>query len=199
MQIQYNKSPRTQEIRYIVIHDTGNPGKGADADAHFQYFNSADRQSSADIFVDKNGALIVNDFHKYYTWHCGDGKGKNGITNQNSIGIEICIPQDGDYQAAVEQTVALVRQLLKELNLTADRVVRHYDASGKICPGSMAQNDWQGWKDFMRLVTESDAESVQRKAALAEETMAYLKNYTYGADLIRKLSDAMQKNLILRT
>ena len=67
-----------------MIHDTGNPGKGANANAHFTYFNGGDRQSSADFFVDSTQVLQVNDYNTYYTWHCGDGKGKNGITNSNS-------------------------------------------------------------------------------------------------------------------
>ena len=38
-QIAYNRTPRTQKPVYIVIHDTGNTGKGANAKAHFNYFN----------------------------------------------------------------------------------------------------------------------------------------------------------------
>lgn len=34
-QMRYNYSVRKEAIRYVVIHDTGNPDKGADADAQF--------------------------------------------------------------------------------------------------------------------------------------------------------------------
>ena len=37
-QIAYNKTARNQKPIYIVIHDTGNTGKGANANAHFNYF-----------------------------------------------------------------------------------------------------------------------------------------------------------------
>lgn len=38
-QIAYNRTSRIQKPVYIVIHDTGNTGKGANANAHFNYFN----------------------------------------------------------------------------------------------------------------------------------------------------------------
>ena len=66
MQIGYNYSVRREPVKYIVVHDTGNTSKGADAMAHYNYFNSGDRQSSADFFVDDKRALCVNDYHKYY-------------------------------------------------------------------------------------------------------------------------------------
>lgn len=193
MQIAYNKSKRTDKILYIVIHDTGNKGKDADANAHFNYFNSADRQSSADIFVDDKGALKVNDYLKFYTWHCGDGKGRNGITNNNSIGVEICINSDGDYNKAFNNAVLCVKTLMNELNIPNERVVRHFDASGKLCPASMSQNDWAVWKSFKEKLIESDEDLIKREADLSDETIKYLKEYTYGNDLIRKLANAIKK------
>ncbi|MFA7628650.1 MAG: N-acetylmuramoyl-L-alanine amidase [Candidatus Dojkabacteria bacterium] len=147
-QIAYNRSKRTGPIRYIVIHDTGNTSKGANANAHFNYFNSGDRQSSADFFVDNTQVLQVNDYNTNYTWHCGDGAGKYGITNANSIGIEICINSDGNYDAAFQNAVALAKQLMSELNIPIERVVRHYDASRKNCPASMSNNNWLLWNTF---------------------------------------------------
>ena len=116
-QIAYNRSKRSSAIKYIVIHDTGNKGKGANASSHFNYFNGGDRQSSADFFVDDKEILQINDYKKYYTYHCGDGKGKYGITNSNSIGIEICVNADGDYQKAYKNAIELAKYLMKELNI----------------------------------------------------------------------------------
>ncbi len=154
MQISYNKSKRNEKIKYIVIHDTGNRGKGADAAAHFNYFNSGDRQSSADFFVDKNGPLKVNDYLKYYTWHCGDGKGKKGITNKNSVGIEICINSDGNYEEAKKQTIKLTKSLMRELEIPLKNVVRHFDVSGKNCPQTFSENDWKNFKNSLLDITD---------------------------------------------
>jgi N-acetylmuramoyl-L-alanine amidase CwlA len=147
-QIAHNKVARTSAIKYIVVHDTANKSKGADADAHFNYFNGGNRNSSADFFVDDKKILQVNDYTKYYTWQVGDGKGKYGITNQNSIGIELCVNEDGNYNKAFCNMVDLTKYLMKELGIPSERVVRHYDASRKNCPASMSKNDWAYWQDF---------------------------------------------------
>ena len=193
MQIAYNKTKRTEKPKYIVVHDTGNAGNGANARAHFKYFNGGDRSASADFFVDDTEALQVNDYNTYYTWHCGDGRGKNGITNSNSVGIEICINRDGDYNKAVQRAQALVVELMQELNIPLSNVVRHYDASGKICPNSMSKNNWQAWNQFKAGLAMDDATFVQKAAGLENQTMDYLKNYTYGKDLLRKLACAIKK------
>lgn len=159
-QISYNISKRKTSIRYIVIHDTQNTSKGANAEAHFNYFNGGNRNSSADFFVDDTQVLQVNDYNKYYTWHCGDGKGKYGITNSNSIGIEICVNSDGNYERAVENAVKLTKQLMKDLNIPIENVVRHYDASRKICPANMSKNNWEGWKQFKSKLNITEPEGI---------------------------------------
>lgn len=155
-QIAYNRTKRNGAIRYIVIHDTGNTSKGADADAHFAYFNGGNRGSSADFFVDDTKILQVNDYTIYNTWHVGDGKGKYGITNANSIGIEICVNEGGNYEKAFSNAVALTKHLMQELHIPAERVVRHYDASRKNCPASMQSNNWAKWQAFQNLLTEDE-------------------------------------------
>ena len=48
--IKFNYSTNRQAIKYIVVHDTGNPNAGADALAHYRYFNSGNRKASAHYF-----------------------------------------------------------------------------------------------------------------------------------------------------
>lgn len=177
-QIAYNRSIRTTPIQYIVIHDTGNRAKGSDAKAHFQYFNGGNRGSSADIFVDDTSVWYVNDYTKYYTWHCGDGKGRYGITNQNSIGVELCINQDGDYDTATSNMAEVVRALMQELNIPQERVVRHYDASRKSCPMSMMEADWKRWQTFQQEITKEGLtmgqyEELKAKIDRLENPMIY--------------------------
>lgn len=155
-QIDYNRVLRKEKIKYIVIHDTANKSKGADSNAHFNYFNGGNRNSSADFFVDDEKILQVNDYKKFYTWHVGDGKGKNGITNSNSVGVEICINEDGNYKKAVENTKELTKYLMEELAIPEENVVRHFDASGKLCPASMSENNWANWKEFKAGLNASD-------------------------------------------
>ena len=159
MQIAYNRTVRTEKPRYIVIHTTGNKNKGANAMAHFNYWNSRDVGSSADFVADDKEILQINDYNKYYTWHCGDGKGKYGITNSNSIGIEICVNSDGDFDKAVENAVKLVKKLKKETGIT--KVVRHYDASRKNCPAELSANDWEGWGKFLERVYVAEPQELE--------------------------------------
>lgn len=146
--ITHNYSGRNgQKVQFIVVHDTANPRAGANAQAHFKYFNGADRQASAHYFVDDEQILqLVEDTQA--AWHCGDGRGQYGITNQNSLGVEICINGDGDYDQAVAHTVELVRHLMDKHKVPIEGVVRHYDASRKICPATMQGNNWAGWLAF---------------------------------------------------
>lgn len=161
-QIKYNRSNRGgTPIKYIVVHDTGNPSRGANATAHYNYFNGGDRSSSADFFVDDTQVLCVNDYYKFYTWHCGDGHGKYGITNRNSVGIEFCINVDSDRDKTLERTAQLVRELMQELNIPIERVVRHYDASRKNCPQSMSGNGWAQWYKFKEKLKGEDLTMAQ--------------------------------------
>ena len=161
-QIKYNRSNRGgTPIKYIVVHDTGNPSRGANATAHYNYFNGGDRSSSADFFVDDTQVLCVNDYYKFYTWHCGDGHGKYGITNRNSVGIEFCINVDSDRDKTLERTAQLVRELMQQLNIPIDRVVRHYDASRKNCPQSMSKNGWAAWYKFKEKLKGEDLTMAQ--------------------------------------
>ncbi len=151
-QLQHNITKRTEKPRYIVVHSTGNPKKGANAAAHFSYWNAGNVGQSADFVVDDGGAMQINDYERYYTWHCGDGKGRYGITNANSIGIEICINEDGNLERTLDYTVDLIKKLKAETGI--ENVVRHYDASRKLCPAVLAENDWALWKELKRRVAE---------------------------------------------
>ena len=146
--IRYNFSSRDlEQIKYIVIHDTGNTGPGADADAHFRFFNGGDRGASAHYFVDDHSIIQTVEDYKA-SWHCGDGQGLYGITNRNSIGVEICINEDGDYEKSVSHTRDLTMNLMQRHLIPPSRVVRHYDASKKICPGTMSADNWARWHAF---------------------------------------------------
>ena len=147
MPIGRNFSKRFNSMRYIVVHDTGNSDLGAGAIKHFKYFSSGYRGASAHYFVDDRNVVELID-PNLVAWHVGDGKGRNGIYNSNSIGVEICVNPDSDFNKAMAQALELIRFLMKFYRIPKSRVVRHFDASGKICPRSMSDNGWELWKGF---------------------------------------------------
>lgn len=148
-------------VRYIVVHYTGN-GHANDYPSTARncciYFNGGNRSSSADFFIDDSGIYRYNpSCSRYYSWHCGDGHGKNGITNANSIGIEVVSSGEDFTTKEKRQLRWLVRKLMKKYGIPASRVVRHYDASGKRCPwmhSGSAVNDAK-WKVLRAHITKT--------------------------------------------
>lgn len=135
----------TNNIQYIVIHDVG---AKSTAKNNVDYFSGGNRGASAHYFVDDTSIWqSVED--KHGAWHCGDGGNKYGINNQNSIGIEMCLPS-GTVTAKTEQnTLELVKYLMAKYNVSANKVVRHYDASRKNCPGQFnLDGKWTRWNAF---------------------------------------------------
>ena len=132
----YNRSYHYGSYKYIVVHYTGSgtSKKGA-AKANCIYFGGGNRKSSAHYFVDDGSIYEYLDPSKYYAWHCGDGNGAYGITNANSIGIEVCLNGDNPYtDKEIARVTWLVQYLMKRYNIKPENIVRHYDASRKMCP-----------------------------------------------------------------
>lgn len=141
--IKYNFTKANITPKYIVIHDTGNTSNGADADAHYRYFNGADRGASAHYFVDEKQIIqVIAD--RNIAWHAGrkytDDVKVPGCTNKNSIGIEICINQDGDLHQAVDNCILLIKDLMEEYDVPLENVITHKDCTGKNCPYKLYGN-----------------------------------------------------------
>jgi len=150
----YNIGDRTEPVRYIVCHYVGSgdssPGSAL---ANCKYFSDGDRGASAHYFIDDSGIWEYADPDEHYTWHCGDGHGAYGITNRNSVGIEVCIDGDTPYtDTEIGYLAQLVQHLMTKYGIDAEHVVRHYDASRKSCPyfytpyGSGGDNAWNALK-----------------------------------------------------
>ena len=151
-EIEYNKYDHNV-VEYIVIHDTGNSAAGSNAMAHYQYFAGGNRNASAHYFVDSTMVVQIIDDSEG-SWHSGV-KYKTyatPISNTNSIGIEMCINSDGDYNQAVQNTIDLAAYLLWKYDLPIERLVRHHDANGKTCPLTMSANNWALWHEFVAAV-----------------------------------------------
>lgn len=146
-QLINNNRPRRKlkELKGIVIHWTANVSKGANAAAHFRYFNSAYRGASAHYFVDDKQViqLIPDD---EVAWHVGDSIKKSNLPirakfvpkgdnpNNYFIGVEMCMNSDSNQEEILKRTIQLVTDLMLKYKLTKDQVVRHYDLTGKDCP-----------------------------------------------------------------
>jgi N-acetylmuramoyl-L-alanine amidase len=141
-------------IRKIVCHWTANPG--ASAAAHVRYFGQTlanqnpyddipDRYASAHIFVDKTEAVLVIPLNEV-AYHAGPA-------NTYSIGVEMCVEEDGNFHPdTVERTAKIVAELCDWYGLDPIRdVIRHYDVTGKICPKPYVIDPW-AWQAFRQKV-----------------------------------------------
>lgn len=149
----YNHSSRNgSSIKYIVLHYTGNKGDTAKDNA--TYFGGGNRGASAHYFADDNEIVqVVEEYNA--SWSVGDGAGEYGITNRNSLSIEMCCNSDGEVSEKTEvNALELVKSLMDKYNISTTNIVRHYDASRKICP-NWSSNNWDRWLNFKKKLGDS--------------------------------------------
>ena len=165
-----------RQIRYIAIHFTAgiNSNKGA---ARLVKEVFEERNASADFAVDDVEIVQINpDIKNYYCWSVGDkkdisegGASLYGIaTNRNTISIEICssLPKGVKLisnnkkwyftEAVLKNAIKLTKILMKQFNIPLNNVVRHYDISGKLCPGILGWNNGRIYSEAGKLTTEKN-------------------------------------------
>jgi N-acetylmuramoyl-L-alanine amidase CwlA len=166
-------------VKYIAIHYTaGGSSKKGSAMAVRNVFLK--RNASADFAVDDEQIVQINpDLKNYYTWSVGDKKNpySNGgqlygkATNKNTISIEICSnlkkgtsSSSANHEgwtfteASLDNAVKLVKYLMKTFNVPKENVVRHYDISGKLCPGI------KGWNNAKLYTTDGKSTNEQNNS-----------------------------------
>ena len=143
-------------IKKITVHNTSNTGRGADAASHSNW-------------VRNTGYYEINGRRNYVSWHytvddqrvikqlpiseMGWHAGRRG--NSLSIGIEICMHQGIDQEAAFDRASRLIAALLYDLNLGIEDVVTHKYWTGKNCPVLLLQGQkWEEFKDKIRSYLE---------------------------------------------
>ncbi len=137
--------------KFITIHNTDNDNRGADARAHARYIKGSDareRQVSWHYTVDDQRSikhLPVNE----KGWHAGSSKGNN-----QSIGIEICMNEDIDQEAANRRAATLAAILMYDLDIPLDNVVTHKHWTGKNCP-RLLLGDWDSFKREVQDIYDS--------------------------------------------
>lgn len=161
-----HQSRRGMKPKYIVIHWVGGMGT---AQNNLDYFARVNPTASAHYFVDAKmigqsvpldrGAWAVGgrlqDFgHQIYYGNRGatlHGK----VLNNNSISIELCCTKQYGKMIvdprAIERAIPLVRWLMAEFKIPAKNVVRHFDVTGKYCPGGYCGKD--NWAKLHKTLT----------------------------------------------
>ena len=157
---------RTQPVEYIVVHYTGNWSDTAKNNA--DYFARTVTGTSAHYFVDEE-AVWQSVREEDTAWHCGSSQPVHpACRNANSIGVEMCNSAGGVPPAVRDRTAALVRELMARYGVPVERVLRHYDVTGKKCPAPWVDRPGE-WEDFKR--------RLEVKAVTQEQFDAMLEDY----------------------
>lgn len=137
------KCPYSMKVEYITVHDTGNL---APATNEIQYMITNNNKVSFHIAVDEKEVIQGLPLDRN-SWSCGDGG--NGAGNRKGISVEICRPLHEDgflYEQAEENAVYVVARLLHQFRLPIERLKKHQDWSGKMCPNRILTN--HKWENF---------------------------------------------------
>ena len=165
----YGGNRSEDDIKYIVIHYTGNDGDTAANNC--RYFQGTNRDASAHYFVDGGEYVYKSVPVKSVAWSVGGFYSQSGgagsyykkCTNANSISVEMCncvksVPDD-----VFDQTVELTRFLMDKYNVPPSRVIRHWDVNGKECPARWIGKSNDGWDKFKRAIVGEEGTKVAEK------------------------------------
>lgn len=162
---------------FITYHNTGNKGKGANAEAHNNLIHNLGDKLPRD--TSHIGWHFTVDSEKIYqhlpldemAYHCGDGTlPKSG--NKTSIGIEICMHSDEkNYPQAEENAIALGLYLEKLLNIKKENHVPHKKWSGKNCPQVILERD-KGFTKFYNRIQNARVKKVEESKK--EEVFSFM-------------------------
>lgn len=179
----YGSSRAASQIKYIVIHYTGNDGDRAANNAAYYQRNTV--ETSAHYFVDDTTvwrsvpdlltAWAVGGKKYASAEQTGGGKLHGIVTNANSISVELCdTVKDGAYRASeatLTNAAALVVELMKRYNIPLENVCRHFDVTGKLCPSYMV--DAGKWAEFKERIARRAADNIP--AAYAREAVEWIQ------------------------
>lgn len=141
---------RGQKVQYLVVHYTA--GRNDTAVNNGTYFARESVGASAHYFVDET-TVVRSVPEDYVAWHCGAAVYRHpDCRNSNAIGVEICCKyENGEYAfapAALERAQSLLRELMEQYHIPVERVVRHYDVTGKLCPAPFVSRGQADWTEF---------------------------------------------------
>ena len=192
-------------VRYIVMHYTATNNATAYNEVMYFATNPAAVNASADYFVDDQEIWQYNTrIDSRYSWAVGDGSGGTfggACSNPNQISVEMsCRYSNGKWtigDKTYENAVALVRHLMTKYSVPAERVIRHYDVSRKLCPNAYgwlsatgSEAVWQRFKRDIGQKTETEKTisqdmiyRVRRSAEDARSQIGAFKNLASAKDL----------------
>src|SRR5690625_4302635 len=154
----------TNSKKYIVIHETANTQKGANACAHARLQASGNSRLASWHYTVDDKEIVQSFSDDAQCWGAG-----NRYYNENGIQIEICVNSDGNFKKAVDNAVKLTKHLMDKYNIPASNVIQHYHASGKNCPRYLRSGEkGVSWNDFKAGLTGKHKTSSKAKKTVSK-------------------------------
>lgn len=196
----YGNKRDYDDIKYIVVHYTGNKGDTALDNATY-FATSNTRSAGAHVFVDGSGVVyksvpinrVAWAVGGFYTQANGAGSMYKKATNANTLNIEMCNCANGVPQDVFDDTAELTRYYMKKYDVPASHVLRHWDVNGKSCPAPWASKGSTGWNNFKKAiqgqaVSSSGSTSSGNKNTSTSSAPSYKVGNTY----------TLQSNMVVR-
>ena len=184
---------------YLVYHFTANDGDKSVNNGN--YFKNNVVKASAQYFVDDD--IIVQSVEDEYVAYAVGGKKLSGTkggkyhgicTNYNSINIELCdTNKNGKLDLSNktrENAIELGKSLVKKYNIPKERVIRHYDVTGKNCPAYFVKDE-KAWNEFKNEIFNTKTTTVTTSTTTKKVT-------TYKASVVKSLQKALNSSYKLK-
>lgn len=199
----YGNKRSTSNIKYIVYHYTANDGDTDEANG--KYFDGPNRNASAHYFVDDDSITqsVPDDYVAYSVGGSKYANTKGGklygkATNANTLNIEMCDTiKNGKYEVSAktqENALALGREKMKQYGIPIDRVIRHYDVTGKQCPAYFVNES--AWANFKNKLMENPKERKEESMICAFKIDGKDRVYYYDGHNIKALTHSDQLKVL---
>lgn len=149
-----------KNVRYIVIHYTGNNGDTAENNGNY-FKNGNTRSAGAHYFVGRDGHVVESVNMGLTAWSVGGSKYSNcsktgggkyygSCTNANSVSIELC---DNESKDPSDKQIKATKELVSYIKTkcpNAKTIIRHFDVTGKDCPTRLINES--KWAEFKKKI-----------------------------------------------
>jgi N-acetylmuramoyl-L-alanine amidase len=203
----YGGKRNTNNIKYLVYHYTSNDGDHDESNA--KYFHNNIVKASAHYFVDDDS--VTQSVYDDYVAYSVGGKCQSNhhplykiCTNSNSISIEMCDTVKNGVvsisEATLENAITLGRLLMQKYNIPLDRVIRHYDVNGKLCPNCNDLLNDKTWNAFKSRLNSAIVHIPNTNTNTHNETASTTHKNGYDewvARLQKELNNQFHKGLVV--
>jgi len=133
---------KLDRINGIVIHYVGNPNTTAQNNRN--YFNDIKTKVCSHFIIGLNGEIIQ-------CLPLDERSAASNERNRDTFSIEVCHPDEsGKFNLETYNSLKkLTFWLCETFKLKTDKIIRHYDVTGKICPKYYVDNPDQ-WEEFKK-------------------------------------------------